>query len=47
MLEGFLNLVALGMVNKLAGGVFGILKNALIISFIAYGLSGFDGLLPR
>ena len=46
MLEGFLNLVALGMANKVAGGVFGILKNALIISFIAYGLSGFDGLLP-
>ena len=45
MLEGFLNLVALGMVNKLAGGVFGLLKNVLIISFIAYGLSGFDGLL--
>ena len=46
MLEGFLDLVALGMVNKVAGGVFGLLKNALIISFIAYGLSGFDGLLP-
>ncbi len=46
MLEGFLNLVALGMANKVAGGVFGLLKNALIISFIAYGLSGFDGLLP-
>jgi len=46
MLEGFLNLVALGIVNKVAGGVFGLLKNALIISFIAYALSGFDGLLP-
>ena len=46
-LEGFLKMVALGLVNKIAGGVFGLLKNALIISFIIYGLSGFDGLLPE
>lgn len=45
-LEKFLKLVALGLVNKIAGGVFGLLKNALIISFIMYGLSGFEGLLP-
>lgn len=45
-LEKFLKLVALGLVNKIAGAVFGLLKNALIISFIIYGLSSFDGLLP-
>ena len=46
-LEKFLKLVALGLVNKIAGGMFGLLKNALIISFIMYGLSGFEGLLPK
>ena len=45
-LEKFLKLVALGLVNKIGGAVFGLLKNALIISFIIYGLSGFEGLLP-
>jgi len=45
-LEKVLKLVALGLANKLAGAAFGVLKNALILSFIIYGLRGFDHLLP-
>tara|TARA_B100000427_G_scaffold326501_1_gene335292 strand:- start:444 stop:1007 length:564 start_codon:yes stop_codon:yes gene_type:complete len=45
-LEKFLKLVALGFINKIAGVALGILKNALIISFIIYGLSGFN-VLPK
>ena len=45
-LESFLKMVALGLANKLAGAAFGALKNGLILSFILYGLSGFEELLP-
>ncbi|MBM55460.1 MAG: hypothetical protein CMB32_02775 [Euryarchaeota archaeon] len=45
-LEKFLKMVSLGLVNKLAGALFGSLKNALLLSFIIYGLSGFESLLP-
>ena len=39
-------MVSLVLVNKLAGALFGSLKNALLLSFIIYGLSGFESLLP-
>jgi membrane protein required for colicin V production len=41
-IEKTLNLVALGGINKIAGGVLGVLKNAVILSFVIYGLKGFD-----
>ena len=48
VLEGALKLVALGLANKLAGAVFGIAKNALILTFIIFGIKGFgNGLLPE
>lgn len=48
VLEGTLKLVALGTANKIAGAVFGIAKNALILTFIIFGMKGFgQGLLPE
>ena len=48
VLEGALKLVALGLANKLSGAVFGIAKNALILTFIIFGMKGFgQGLLPE
>ena len=48
VLEGTLKLVALGLANKLSGAVFGIAKNALILTFIIFGMKGFgQGLLPE
>ena len=48
LLEGTLKLVALGTANKIAGAVFGIAKNALILTFIIFGIKGFgQGLLPE
>ncbi len=46
-LEKMLKLVALGLVNKLGGAGFGLLKNATILSLIIYGLNGFKGVLPE
>jgi membrane protein required for colicin V production len=34
ILENFINLIALGLVNKIVGGIFGILKAALFISIV-------------
>ena len=48
VLEQALKLVALGLANKIAGAVFGIAKNALILTFIIFGMKGFGkGLLPE
>jgi len=48
VIEGTLKLVALGFANRVAGAVFGIAKNALIITFIIFGIKGFGkGLLPE
>jgi membrane protein required for colicin V production len=48
VIEGTLKLVALGLANRVAGAVFGIAKNALIITFIIFGIKGFGkGLLPE
>jgi len=41
-IEKTLNIVALGGINKLAGAVLGVLKTALILSFVIYGLKGFE-----
>jgi membrane protein required for colicin V production len=34
ILENFVNMIALGFLNKIAGGIFGILKAALFLSII-------------
>ena len=48
VIEGTLKLVALGLANRVAGAVFGIAKNALIMTFIIFGIKGFGkGLLPE
>ena len=40
ILERTLKLIALGLVNKLSGAVFGFAKNALILTFIIFGIKG-------
>ena len=42
MLEKLVNLVALGWLNKLLGGIFGIAKAALLLSVLLYLISAFD-----
>ncbi|MCF8309396.1 MAG: CvpA family protein [Bacteroidales bacterium] len=42
LLEKFINMIALGFLDKLAGGVFGILKAAFIISVIFLVINSFD-----
>jgi membrane protein required for colicin V production len=42
LLEKFIDMIALGFLDKLAGGVFGILKAALIISAILLVINTFD-----
>lgn len=41
------NFIALGLLNKLAGGVFGLLKAALVLSIILYFINGFDSALIK
>jgi membrane protein required for colicin V production len=36
------SIVALGFLNRLAGGIFGLLKAALVLSVILYFVNGFD-----
>lgn len=42
LLEKFINMIALGFLDKLAGGLFGILKAVLIISAILLVINTFD-----
>lgn len=42
LLEKVIDMIALGFIDKLAGGVFGILKGALIISAILLVINTFD-----
>jgi len=42
LLERFVNLIALGFLDKLAGGLFGIVKAAFIISVIFLVINSFD-----
>jgi len=42
LLEKFIDMIALGFLDKLAGGVFGILKAALIISAVLLVINTFD-----
>ncbi len=42
MLEKLVDLIALGWINKLLGGLFGIFKAALLLSVLLYLISIFD-----
>lgn len=42
IIHKFVNIIALGFLNRLAGGIFGLLKTALILSVILYFINGFD-----
>ncbi|RLD76108.1 MAG: CvpA family protein [Bacteroidetes bacterium] len=42
IIHKLVSIVALGFLNRLAGGVFGFLKAALVLSVILYFLNGFD-----
>jgi len=42
IIHKFVNIIALGFLNKLAGGIFGLLKAAIVLSVILYFLNGFD-----
>ena len=36
-------LLALGLANKLSGALFGMAKNALLLTFVIFGIKGFGG----
>ena len=42
IIHKLINIVALGFLNRLAGGIFGLLKAALVLSVILYFLNGFS-----
>lgn len=42
ILEKVINMVALGFINKLAGGVFGLLKGAVLISIVLMVINHFN-----
>ena len=42
IIHKLVNIIALGFLNRLAGGIFGLLKTALVLSVIIYFLNGFD-----
>jgi len=42
IIHKLVSIVALGILNRVAGGIFGFLKAALVLSIILYFLNGFD-----
>ena len=42
IIHKLVNIIALGFINRLAGGIFGLLKSALVLSVVLYFLIGFD-----
>lgn len=42
IIHKLVNIIALGFLNRLVGGIFGLLKTALVLSVILYFLNGFD-----
>ena len=42
LIHKLVNIIALGFLNRLAGGIFGLLKCALVLSVILYFFIGFD-----
>lgn len=47
IIHKLVSIVALGFLNRLAGGIFGLLKAALVLSVILYFLNGFDSSLIK
>lgn len=47
IIHKLISIVALGFLNRLAGGIFGLLKAALVLSVILYFLNGFDSSLIK
>jgi len=43
ILEKFIDLLALGLANKLSGAIFGMAKSALLLTFVIFGIRGFGG----
>lgn len=43
ILEKFIDMIALGFINKLLGGMFGIVKAVILLSVIIYIINSFDG----
>jgi len=42
IIHKLVSIIALGFLNRLVGGIFGLLKTALVLSVILYFLNGFD-----
>ena len=42
IIHKLVNIIALGFLNRLAGGLFGLLKTAIVLSVIIYFFNGFD-----
>lgn len=42
IIHKLVTIIALGFLNRVAGGIFGLLKSALILSVVLYFLNGFD-----
>lgn len=42
IIHKLVNIIALGLLNRLAGGIFGLLKTVLVLSVILYFLNSFD-----
>lgn len=42
IIHKLVSIVALGFLNRLAGGIFGLMKAALVLSVILYFINGFD-----
>ena len=48
ILEKLFDLVALGFANKISGAIFGMAKNAILLTFIIFGIRGLGGdLIPE
>ncbi|PCJ80767.1 MAG: hypothetical protein COA49_08030 [Bacteroidetes bacterium] len=47
VLEKALDIVALGFVNKISGAIFGMAKNALLLTFVIFGLKGLGDYIPE
>ena len=42
LIHKLVSIIALGFLNRLAGGIFGLLKSAIVLSVVLYFLNGFD-----
>ncbi|HSG68529.1 MAG TPA: CvpA family protein [Bacteroidales bacterium] len=42
LIHKLVDIIALGLLNRVAGGIFGLLKAALVLSVLIYFLNGFD-----